>query len=132
VGLFSVFLRDRFRMITGIELNPETEPYYRANMEGSDYRFYGISLEQWLNRKGSGNADLIVVDPPRTGLSEKVRSFLKEMKVPDLVYVSCDPVTQARDAAELAASGYKLADIRGFDFYPQTNHMETVCRFTRK
>jgi len=131
VGLFSVFLKDHYKEITAIELNPETEAFYRMNMEGSCYEYFGMPLEHWLKKKKNQQTDLIVLDPPRTGLSEKVRSYLAQMKVKDLVYVSCDPVTQARDTGDLLSSGYRLDSIRGFDFYPHTSHMETVCRFTR-
>jgi len=131
VGLFSIFLKDLYNDITAIELNHKTEPFYRMNMEGARYEYFGISLEQWLRTNKKKHTDLIVLDPPRTGLSEKVRAFLSEASVHNLVYVSCDPVTQARDAKDLISAGYQLTDIRGFDFYPQTNHMETVCRFKK-
>jgi 23S rRNA (uracil1939-C5)-methyltransferase len=132
VGLFSVFMRDHFSSITAIELNPKTESFYKQNMAGYQYDYYGMSLEDWLNKKSGKSADLIVVDPPRTGLSPSVRSFILKMNVPQLVYVSCDPVTQARDTKDLLAGGYKIEAARGFDFYPQTNHMETVLRFRKE
>ena len=131
VGLFSVFMKQRFSHITAIELNPRVEPFYRKNMGDYSYEFFGQSLEKWLRRKGRSQADFILVDPPRTGLSEQARSFLIQMKVPELCYVSCDPVTQARDTKELLQAGYVPDSARGFDFYPQTHHMETVIRFRR-
>ena len=133
-GLFSVFLKDRFNKITAIEINPDAEEYYRKNMTDSCFDFYGLSLEDWLKRgfyEDRKSMDLIVVDPPRIGLSKSVRNFLCDMPVPKLVYISCDPATQARDTAELLSNGYAIESIKGFDFYPQTNHMETVIRFTR-
>jgi len=134
VGLFSLFLADRFRKLTAIELNPDTEEFYRNNLSGQDADYYGMSLEDWLKRKGRKREkmDLIVVDPPRTGLSAPVRRFLTECPAESLVYVSCDPATQARDTAELMKGGYEPVAARGFDFYPQTHHMETVLRFRRK
>ncbi|MDC7241151.1 MAG: hypothetical protein PQJ50_12420 [Spirochaetales bacterium] len=131
VGLFSVFLKDRYRNITGVELNPETEAYYRKNMSGSSFEFFGQSMEAWLKGNRGRKADFVVVDPPRTGLSDDVRSFLVRMKVPNLVYVSCDPVTQARDTKALLEGGYAIDSARGFDFYPHTSHMESVVRFRR-
>ncbi|MBF9018656.1 MULTISPECIES: class I SAM-dependent RNA methyltransferase [unclassified Oceanispirochaeta] len=132
VGLFSVFLKETYNKITGIELNPETESYYVNNMKGSDFEFFGQSLEEWLTMHEGEKTDFIIVDPPRTGLSPEVRQFLIRMKVPGLVYVSCDPVTQARDTKELIEGGYEIESARGFDFYPQTHHMETVVRFRHK
>ena len=131
VGLFSVFMKDHFKSITAIELNGEVESFYRKNMGDSPFEFFGQSLEKWIRRKGNKKADFVLVDPPRTGLSPQARKFLIQLKVPQLSYVSCDPVTQARDTKELLAAGYDLIDIRGFDFYPQTHHMETVIRFRR-
>ena len=62
-------------------MNPETEYLYRENMKGSSFQYYGMSLEKWLKQKlykKSGKMDLIVVDPPRTGLSKNVRQYLTE------------------------------------------------------
>jgi len=132
VGLFSVFLKETYHKVTGVELNPETESYYIKNMNGSDFEFFGQSLEEWLTMHEGEKTDFIIVDPPRTGLSAEVRQFLIRMKVPGLVYVSCDPVTQARDTKELIEGGYEIESARGFDFYPQTHHMETVVRFRHK
>ncbi|QEN07296.1 class I SAM-dependent RNA methyltransferase [Oceanispirochaeta crateris] len=132
VGLFSVFMKERFSEITAIELNPKTEMYYRKNMAGASYHYFAMSLEDWVKKKSGPPADLIVVDPPRTGLSAKVRSHILKMNVPDLVYVSCDPVTQARDTKDLLEGGYEISAARGFDFYPQTAHMETVLRFRKR
>ncbi len=133
-GLFSLFLKDRYKKITAIEMNPLTEKYYHSNMKGSDYSYYGFSLEQWI-RKGlhrkHRHLDLVIVDPPRTGLSESVRSFLTQCSIDKLIYVSCDPVTQARDTKILLEKGYIMEDMRGFDFYPHSNHMENVVKFTR-
>ncbi len=130
VGLFSVFMKERFKRITAIELNPKVEAFYRKNMGEFPFEFFGQSLEKWVMGKGREKADFILVDPPRTGLSVKARKFLIRMKAAEISYVSCDPVTQARDTKELTAAGYRISDIRGFDFYPQTHHMETVIRFS--
>ena len=134
-GLFSVFLKHRFEKITAIEINPETEEYYHKNMRGEEYSYYALSLEKWIRKgyhKKHKDLDLVIVDPPRTGLSESVRSFLINLKVKKLIYVSCDPVTQARDTKVLIDNGYIIEDMRGFDFYPHSNHMENVVKFTRK
>jgi 23S rRNA (uracil1939-C5)-methyltransferase len=134
VGLFSVFLKEKFHRIIAIEMNPETERFFKKNMRYGEYEYFGMSLEQWLkagHHKKVGKIDTILVDPPRTGLSKSVRLFLRELSVNHLIYVSCDPATQARDTADLLESGYRVESMRGFDFYPQTHHMETVIRFYR-
>ncbi|MDR3201240.1 MAG: class I SAM-dependent RNA methyltransferase, partial [Spirochaetales bacterium] len=74
---------------------------------------------------------VIVVDPPRSGLSSAVRAFLKKLGSPLILYVSCDAGSLARDSAFLLESGYSLTEYRLFDFYPQTAHVESLCCFTR-
>jgi len=74
--------------------------------------------------------DAIIANPPRTGLSEDVSSRLAETPSGRLVYVSCDPATLARDITRLAGS-YRVADVRAFDLFPQTAHVETVVRLDR-
>ncbi|RKX75118.1 MAG: 23S rRNA (uracil-5-)-methyltransferase RumA, partial [Spirochaetes bacterium] len=79
-------------------------------------------------RKIEPKPDFIIVDPPRTGLSPSIRKVLSRLKVPQISYVSCNHVTQARDIKELRSAGYKLTDYGVFDLSPQTAHVETVAR----
>jgi 23S rRNA (uracil1939-C5)-methyltransferase len=76
----------------------------------------------------SARPQAIVVDPPRTGLDKSVCGFLIDRRPPDLVYVSCNPVTLARDLKLMLAAGFALRDLRLFDFYPQTAHVEAVAK----
>jgi 23S rRNA (uracil1939-C5)-methyltransferase len=76
-------------------------------------------------------ADVVIVNPPRTGLGEEVtRYFAGQASFSRLVYVSCDPATLARDLARLA-DRYAVRDVRAFDLFPQTAHVETVTRVDR-
>lgn len=72
-------------------------------------------------------ADLVLLNPPRTGVHERVTTALQQAAVPAraIVYTSCDPATLARDVARLPR--YRVASVRGFDMFPQTAHVETVC-----
>ena len=72
-------------------------------------------------------ADVVLVNPPRTGLHERVSDLLEKHPSPPraIVYVSCDPATLARDLARMPR--YRIASIRAFDMFPQTAHVETVC-----
>ncbi len=72
----------------------------------------------------------VIVNPPRTGLGEEVTSRLSAQPPDHLVYVSCDPATLGRDIARLGTS-YKVRDLRSFDLFPQTAHVETVVRLER-
>jgi 23S rRNA (uracil1939-C5)-methyltransferase len=72
------------------------------------------------------------VDPPRTGLDARTLETLVERAVPRLVYVSCSPITYARDAAQLVRAGYSIERYELFDFYPQTVHIEGLALLTRR
>lgn len=77
------------------------------------------------------DADAIIVDPPRAGLSAEARGAVTRNTAKTLVYVSCDPATWARDVGELVRGGWVLGEIVPYDFYPQTSHVEVVSRLTR-
>jgi tRNA/tmRNA/rRNA uracil-C5-methylase (TrmA/RlmC/RlmD family) len=72
-------------------------------------------------------ADVVLVNPPRTGIDERVASALQGLSTPPraIVYTSCDPSTLARDLARMPR--YRVESIRAFDMFPQTAHVETVC-----
>jgi 23S rRNA (uracil1939-C5)-methyltransferase len=76
-----------------------------------------------------GRPDLVVADPPRTGLGVQVATRLSEIKAAQIVLVACDPSTLARDAAVLLQSGYALDKLLLIDLFPQTFHIETIARF---
>jgi 23S rRNA (uracil1939-C5)-methyltransferase len=75
-------------------------------------------------------AELVILNPPRTGLDHRVPAVLRGRAAARVVYVSCDPATLARDAARLSPD-YALGDVRCFDLFPQTAHVETVAVFSR-
>ena len=75
--------------------------------------------------------DLVVVDPPRSGLGEPVAGLLANLGAPRITYVSCDPATLARDLIPLLAAGYRVENLHLLDLFPQTYHLETVIHLTR-
>jgi 23S rRNA (uracil1939-C5)-methyltransferase len=74
---------------------------------------------------------VIVTDPPRNGMHEKVVEQIIRLAPDRIVYVSCNPSTQARDAKQLASGGYTLRMVQPVDMFPHTDHIETVALFTR-
>ncbi len=72
-----------------------------------------------------GAPDLVVTNPPRTGMDARVPDAFERLLPRRIVYVSCDPATLARDLTRLPA--YRIADLRAFDMFPQTAHVETVA-----
>ena len=75
--------------------------------------------------------ELIVMDPPRAGVGAEVCALLARISSPEIVYVSCDPVTLARDLKLLVAAGYNIAEVHMVDMFPQTFHLETVAILRR-
>ncbi len=78
-----------------------------------------------------GKPDFILLDPPRAGLGKEVCAELAQIAAPEVVYVSCDPATLARDLQALLRSGYCLRTMHMVDLFPQTFHLETVTALTR-
>jgi 23S rRNA (uracil1939-C5)-methyltransferase len=82
--------------------------------------------------RGNKSPSCIIVDPPRTGMDERVRLGMAKILPPVILYVSCDPATQARDAGFfINKQGYHIEKAVLFDFYPQTHHLETVLLLKR-
>lgn len=76
-------------------------------------------------------ADLVVLDPPRTGAGRDVTAQIAALEPRAIAYVACDPSALARDSAFLAAAGYELGGLRAFDAFPMTHHVECIALFTR-
>ena len=82
-------------------------------------------------RNDLAKPDIVVLDPPRAGARAKVCRQIAESGARSVVYIACDPASLARDTATLASLGYDLADIRAFDIYPTTHHVETVVLLSK-
>jgi 23S rRNA (uracil1939-C5)-methyltransferase len=129
IGLFGSFLKDNFDRVVCVEQDIQAVGYACRNV-GRDADFAAADMEAWTaSTQAKANYDYVVVDPPRTGLAPAVRSWLGRSRPPVVGYVSCDPVSLARDAAVLLASGYHIEQASIFDFYPQTGHVESYVRF---
>ncbi|MFC4063138.1 class I SAM-dependent RNA methyltransferase [Planomonospora corallina] len=94
-------------------------------------RFARGYVESALDRHGIERADLVVVDPPRTGLGREVTDRVAALEASRIVYVSCDPATLARDLARFGERGYRLSGLRAFDAFPMTHHVESVALLVR-
>jgi 23S rRNA (uracil1939-C5)-methyltransferase len=111
--------------VSGADLTVNAEPYRpRARVERT-------SVEMFLAGGRSLRPATIIVDPPRTGLSRDAVAGIVAMTPRQVVYVSCDVATLARDARALVDGGYRLSQITGLDLFPNTAHVETVVQFTR-
>jgi 23S rRNA (uracil1939-C5)-methyltransferase len=79
----------------------------------------------------AGKPDVVVIDPPRSGLSQKIVRRVLECEAKKIVYVSCNPTTLAPNAAQLTEAGYTLTRVRPVDMFPQTPHIECVALFEK-
>jgi len=80
----------------------------------------------------AGKPDVVVIDPPRAGLSQKIVRRVIECEAKKIVYVSCNPTTLAPNASQLGEAGYRLTRVRPVDMFPQTPHIECVALFERQ
>ena len=129
VGLFARQLAARFAKVIAVESAPTSTAALAANLAGTSGEAIAESTLAFLQRaSGLPRPELIIVDPPRTGLDGGVSALLAEVAAPHLVYVSCDPATLARDLRVLLAGGYAIESITLADLFPQTFHLETVVR----
>ncbi len=131
VGLFSLFLAPYAKKVIGIESDQGAGEDYLYNLsEFENIDFYDLPAEEVLPHLKI-SPQIILVDPPRAGLSRTVLDNVVALD-PDLIaYISCDPATLARDAARFSKQGYYLRESTPFDMFPQTYHIESVSIFHR-
>jgi 23S rRNA (uracil1939-C5)-methyltransferase len=137
VGLFARRLATRFARVVAVESAPAATAALAHNLSGTNATAVQASTLDFLRRpRKTGRPDLIVpdlivVDPPRTGLGPETCKLLAQSAAPTLVYVSCDPATLARDLRALLTAGYAIQSITLADLFPHTFHLETVVELRR-
>jgi 23S rRNA (uracil1939-C5)-methyltransferase len=137
IGTIGLMMAPRAAEVWGLEIVPEAIADAiagaRAN-EIANVRFFAgdvrLALRELVEK--AGRPDVLVVDPPRAGLSQKVVRRIIEAAPRRLVYVSCNPTTLAPNAAQLVAGGYQLGRVRPVDMFPQTPHIECVAVLDRR
>ncbi len=137
IGTIGLAIASRALTVWGVEANEESVACAIENAglnEITNAAFFagevGDSLEDLAER--AGNPDVVVVDPPRAGLTPKALRRLARLAAPKIVYVSCNPTTLAGNVKELAAEwGYRLERVRPVDMFPHTPHVESVSLLTR-
>lgn len=130
VGTFSAFAAPLFCETVLVEHNRPALDLARINAAQSRIILAPVSDQEWPKRPESRLAyNAAIIDPPRQGIHRSTLEWFISAQIPLLLYVSCDPVTFARDSALLVAGGYRLDRITAFDFYPQTHHLETFGVF---
>ena len=137
VGLFARKLAAKFAYVVAVESAPAAAAALAYNLSGTNADPVESSTLEFLRRAGGAERpdsmipDLIIVDPPRTGLGAETATLLARRGAPALVYVSCDPATLARDLRILLAAGYAIERLTLADLFPQTFHIETIAELRR-
>jgi 23S rRNA (uracil1939-C5)-methyltransferase len=136
IGTIGLTLAPRAREVVGVEIveaavadaieNARRNDVLNARFFAGDIRLAMRDLVQ-----EAGRPDVLVVDPPRAGLSQKVVRRILEAQPSRVVYVSCNPTTLAPNAAQMVEAGYRLTRVRPVDMFPQTPHIETVALLER-
>ena len=132
IGTLGLTLASRAGEVWGIEVVPEAVDDAQRNadlngIENARFRVGDARKEIRPLLEEAGKPDVVMVDPPRAGLSKKVVRRLIECEAPRIVYVSCNPTTLAPNAAQLVEAGYRLRRVKPVDMFPQTPHIECVA-----
>ena len=136
-GSIGIFVSDKAKKIIGVEVIEDaiSDAKENATMNNIDNcSFYVGDAEKICNDEffaKNGKPDVIITDPPRVGMSEKLVKKLLDIEAPLIVYVSCNPATQARDLS-LLDEKYTVTKIQPVDMFPQTHHIENVVQLKLK
>ncbi len=130
-GLFSAFLAPKVKSLTGIELAESSCNDFAVNLdEFNNVSLYIGAVEDVLPELKL-KPQAVLLDPPRAGIDPIAMAALIEAAPRQIVYVSCDPATLARDMQKLVAAGYILESVTPFDLFPQTYHVECIALMTK-
>lgn len=135
VGLFTLPLARNFEKVLAVEEHAASSSLCRQNIDDAGIE-NAIALTRdvrsFLKQNRTPDVDLVVLDPPRAGTEKGVIKLLAELRPRAISYVSCDPSILARDLRDLLAAGYSIVSLTALDLFPQTHHVETVARLTRR
>jgi 23S rRNA (uracil1939-C5)-methyltransferase len=137
IGTIGLTMARQAGEVWGLEIVPEAieDAERNARANGIDnVHFMAANARTGVRPlvEKAGKPDVVIVDPPRAGLSQKIVRRLIECEARKIVYVSCNPTTLAPNAAQLGEAGYGLRRVRPVDMFPQTPHIECVALFERE
>ena len=133
-GTIGIYISDVVSKITGIEVVSDAIESANTNKKINNVEnieFILGKVEDKLDFISNNNIDTIIVDPPRSGLHKKVIPILEKISPKTIIYVSCDPITMARDI-KLLSNNYELVEVTPYDMFPNTYHVECVCVLNHK
>ena len=129
IGLFSLYLADHFEKIYSVEIDKKCVSYARKHLP-DNVEHFAEPVENWVSRYEDVDVDLLIVDPPRQGLEKTAIESIGKIKPKKLIYISCHPVTMARDLKLICDAGFKINTVNLLDFFPQTFHIESYVELS--
>ena len=129
VGCVGLGLAKNGALVTEIEENPYAVADAKLSASQNHigrYRIRAAKVEDFLETVADGEYDVVLMDPPRTGLSRRCLESLERIRTPRLFYLSCNVSSLARDLNRLCATRYRVRRVQAFDMFPQTAHIETL------
>ena len=136
-GTIAQFVAGKAKKVIGIEYVPEAIEDAKLNARAnglSNCDFFAGDMKDMLTKsfiEEHGRPDVIILDPPRAGIHPDVAKVIMETAPERIVYVSCNPASQARDL-QILSTLYKITDVQPVDMFPHTHHVENVCKLVRK
>jgi 23S rRNA (uracil1939-C5)-methyltransferase len=133
-GPIEIFLSRKAARVIGVDSNPANISAARENCainHVTNCTFYASRAEDVPKLTDIPRINVLILDPPRTGLSKQATALVQKLSIPKIAYVSCSPATLARDLRELCGHGYMINRITPFDFFPHTGHLETLTILER-
>ena len=132
VGLFSAFLAPKVNHLTAVESSGSACHDFVINLDEFDnVNLYEAQAEVVLPTLDMP-ADLLVMDPQRSGLTPAVHDALEKLQPKQIAYISCDPATLARDVKRILSNGYQIKSITPFDLFPHTAHIESIVMMAKE
>lgn len=140
IGTISLYIADKAKSVFGFEVRQDSIKYAKLNAKDNginNVEFFEVDLSRpskFFSQilKEIPSPDVMITDPPRSGMSPKLIKEIIKISPPKIVYVSCKPSTQARDISLLINEGnYKLIEIQPVDMFPHTPHVETVAKLEK-
>jgi 23S rRNA (uracil1939-C5)-methyltransferase len=129
MGPIELYLSRHAQTVIGIDSLPGNIDNARENCQIngiSNCVFYAGKIENVLSKIAPSKTDLLVIDPPRNGISKEGMKHIISINPRTIAYVSCNPSTLARDLKILLGHGFGISTIAPFDFFPHTSHLETL------
>ncbi len=134
IGCLGLGLARKGALVTEVEENPHAVADAKLSASKNHigrYRLRTAKAEDFLETVAEAEYDVVVMDPPRTGLSRRCIESLGRIRTPRLLYLSCDASSLARDLNRLCATPYRVRRVQAFDMFPQTAHIETLVELVR-